>query len=103
MCLAVPGRVIECAGDDALVDFQGNRLKVSRVLTPEAQAGDWVLVHAGFAISTIEERDALETWSYLEQCQAYDDAAQPLTSDVKGQPPSAVDLERSAGAEGGAS
>lgn len=68
MCLAVPGKILECNGVDALVDFQGNRLRISRVLTPEAGCGDWVLVHAGFAISTIEEQDALETWEYLRQC-----------------------------------
>lgn len=68
MCLAVPGRVVECSGDEALVDFQGNRLRISRVLTPEAGVGDWVLVHAGFAISQIEESDALETWTYLQEC-----------------------------------
>jgi hydrogenase expression/formation protein HypC len=68
MCLAVPGKILECHADEALVDLQGNRLQVSRVLTPEAKPGDWVLVHAGFAISLIDERDALETWDYLEQC-----------------------------------
>ena len=72
MCLAVPGKIIECEQDDALVDFQGNRLRISRVLTPEAGPGDWVLVHAGFAISTIDEQDALETWVYLRQCYAPD-------------------------------
>ncbi len=65
MCLAVPGRIIECHADEALVDFQGNRLRISTLLTPEAAIGDWVLVHAGFAISTIDEKDALETWDYL--------------------------------------
>jgi hydrogenase expression/formation protein HypC len=65
MCLAVPGRVIERSGDDAVVDLQGNRLRISAVLSPEAQVGDWVLVHAGFAISMIDEADALETWEYL--------------------------------------
>ncbi len=68
MCLAVPGKVIECEGDQALVDFQGNRLKISKLLTPEAGPGDWLLVHAGFAISQIAEKDALETWDYLRQC-----------------------------------
>jgi len=67
MCLAVPARVLECEGDDALVDLQGNRLRISRVLTPSARPGEWVLVHAGFAISTIEEKDAMETWSYLRR------------------------------------
>lgn len=65
MCLAVPGKVLECSGEEAVVDLQGNRLKVSKVLTPEAGVGDWVLIHAGFAITTIEEADALETWEYL--------------------------------------
>lgn len=68
MCLAVPGRILECGESDALVDFQGNRMKISKVLTPEANSGDWVLVHAGFAISTIDESEALETWGYLRQC-----------------------------------
>lgn len=67
MCLAVPAKVIECHGEDATVDMQGNRLRISRVLTPGAGAGDWVLVHAGFAITTLEEKDALETWSYLRE------------------------------------
>lgn len=67
MCLAVPGRIIECGDDDAVVDFQGNRLRISRALTPEASIGDWVLVHAGFAISTLSESDARATWDYLSQ------------------------------------
>jgi len=65
MCLAVPGKIVECGNDEAVVDFQGNRLRISTVLTPETAVGDWVLVHAGFAISTIDEQDALETWEYL--------------------------------------
>lgn len=67
MCLAVPARIIECETDDALVDMQGNRVWVSRVLTPEANIGTWVLVHAGFAISTIDEKEAATTWDYLRQ------------------------------------
>ena len=67
MCLAVPGRIIECRADEITVDMQGNRVKASRLLTPEAGVGDWVLVHAGFAISQLEEADALETWDYLRQ------------------------------------
>lgn len=72
MCLAVPGRILECSDQDAVVDFQGNRLKISKVLTPEAGTGTWVLVHAGFAISVIEEREALQTWEYLKQCYGPD-------------------------------
>lgn len=65
MCLAVPGQIIETSDDEAVVDLQGNRLRVSTVLTPEAVTGEWVLVHAGFAITLINEQDALETWDYL--------------------------------------
>ena len=65
MCLAVPGRIIEQSGDEAVADLQGNRLRISTVLTPEAKVGDWVLVHAGFAITEMAEADALETWEYL--------------------------------------
>jgi len=70
MCLAVPGRVVECRGDEAVVDFQGNTLTVSKVLTPEVAPGDWVLVHAGFAITQLDEADARETWDYLRQMTA---------------------------------
>lgn len=65
MCLAVPAKIIECDGDEAVVDLQGSSLKVSKVLTPEAVAGDWVLIHAGFAITQLDEAEARETWDYL--------------------------------------
>ncbi len=74
MCLAVPGRIIEVprpnsdavAGNVAKVDFQGTRTEVSLAFTPEARTGDWVLVHAGFALHLLDEKDALATWTYLE-------------------------------------
>ena len=67
MCLAVPGKVIECHDDEAVVDLQGNTLRVSKVLTPEAAIGDWVLIHAGFTIARLDEQEARETWDYLRQ------------------------------------
>lgn len=67
MCLAVPAKVIERAGDEAVVDLQGSSLRISTVLTPEVACGDWVLVHAGFAITQLDEADARETWDYLRQ------------------------------------
>ena len=78
MCLAVPGKVVFIDDDSngpgrarmATVDFQGSRVKASLVLTPEARAGDWVLVHAGFAIQLLDEQDALETWKYLNLMDA---------------------------------
>ncbi len=74
MCLAVPGKIIEVHASDAdpvtgtvaTVDFQGSRLDVSLAFTPEAKAGDWVLVHAGFALNVLDEAEAMETWKYLD-------------------------------------
>lgn len=70
MCLAVPGRVVECRGEEAVVDLQGNTLKVSTVLTPGVATGDWVLIHAGFAITRLDEAEALQTWDYLREVLA---------------------------------
>ena len=66
MCLAVPGKILERNGDAGVVDFQGSRVRVSLVLTPQSTVGEWVLVHAGFAINALTEADALRTWSYLD-------------------------------------
>ena len=66
MCLAIPGKILECAGEEAVIDLQGNRLKISTTLTPDARVGDWVLAHAGFAITLMDEAEARETWDYLE-------------------------------------
>lgn len=75
MCLAVPGKIIEiktadpapATGAVGTVDFQGSRLDVSLAFVPEAKVGDWVLVHAGFALNVLDEQEAAETWKYLEE------------------------------------
>jgi hydrogenase expression/formation protein HypC len=69
MCLAVPGKVIRRAGDEAEVDLQGNQLRVSTVLVPEVKEGDWVLIHAGFAIQTLDEESAKETFALLNELE----------------------------------
>jgi hydrogenase expression/formation protein HypC len=66
MCLAVPAQVVETDGDEALVDLHGNRVQVCTVLAPEAGVGDWVLVHAGFAIQRLDAEEAEATWAILE-------------------------------------
>ena len=75
MCLAVPGRIVEILGDGggdagvgpvATVDFQGSRVDVSLAMAPQAAAGQWVLVHAGFAIAVLDEDEARQTWEYLQ-------------------------------------
>jgi hydrogenase expression/formation protein HypC len=75
MCLAVPGRIVEildngdsapAVGPVATVDFQGSRVDVSLAMAPEAGVGQWVLVHAGFAIAVLDEDEARQTWEYLQ-------------------------------------
>jgi hydrogenase expression/formation protein HypC len=73
MCLAVPGRVLEIMDDGdiafrrAKVDFGGIRKEINLAYTPEAEVGMYVLVHVGFAISTIDEVEARQVFKYLEE------------------------------------
>ncbi|MBN1345824.1 MAG: HypC/HybG/HupF family hydrogenase formation chaperone [Phycisphaerae bacterium] len=69
MCLAVPGQIVSREGDELVVDFQGTRSPIGGVMTPEARCGDWVLVHAGYAISLLDEAEARKTWEYLRQAE----------------------------------
>jgi hydrogenase expression/formation protein HypC len=61
MCLAVPAKIIEIDKKMATVEVGGSRREASMVLLPDASLGDYVLLHAGFAISRIDEEEALET------------------------------------------
>jgi hydrogenase expression/formation protein HypC len=65
MCLAVPAKLIKQYGDEAEVDLHGNRVCVSTALVPDASEGDWLLVHAGFAIQQLDEQEAEQTWAIL--------------------------------------
>jgi hydrogenase expression/formation protein HypC len=72
MCLAIPGKVVSIEGDDPVlrvsrVDFGGTIKTINLAYVPEAQVGDYVLVHVGFAISTIDEEEAQQVFSYLKQ------------------------------------
>jgi hydrogenase expression/formation protein HypC len=68
MCLGIPGRIVEITASDAealmrmgKVDFGGIAREVCLAYVPEAGVGDFVIVHAGFAITQLEEADARET------------------------------------------
>jgi hydrogenase expression/formation protein HypC len=69
MCLAVPGRVLECLERDGLrfarVDFGGVRKEICLETAPEAEPGDWVLVHVGFALRVLDEAAAREVCEAL--------------------------------------
>lgn len=72
MCLAVPGQIISIAGEDPLgryakVDFGGILKEVSLACTPEAQVGDYVIVHVGVAIGRLDETEAQRVFDYLRE------------------------------------
>lgn len=86
MCLAVPAKIIECDGSEAVADLQGNTLRISTTLTPDVAPGDWVLIHAGFSITKLDEAEARQTWDYLRLALG-DDAERILGVDADGGAP----------------
>jgi len=71
MCLAVPGKILDVAGDDPFfrtgrVSFGGVVKSVSLACVPEAKPGDYVLVHVGMALSIVDEKEAQEVFTYLQ-------------------------------------
>ena len=69
MCLAVPGQIVEKENGIGLVDVRGNRMRAGLALVPEAGVGDWVLLHAGFAITQVSPQDAAETNALLDEME----------------------------------
>lgn len=72
MCLAVPGKILSIQGDDPLsrmgrVSFGGILKDISLAYVPEATVDDYVLVHVGFAISTVDEEEAHKVFALLEE------------------------------------
>ncbi len=81
MCLAIPGRVIETQEGDLMrmgkVDFGGVTREVSLAYLPEVRVGDFVIVHAGFAISQVDEAEAEETFDLLVECGILEEELRP--------------------------
>jgi hydrogenase expression/formation protein HypC len=74
MCLAVPGKLLSIEGDDPLtrqgrVAFAGIVKPANLAYVPEAKPGDYVLVHAGFAITVLDEAEAIKTLAYLAELE----------------------------------
>ncbi len=67
MCLAIPMRVVERREFDGTAEVGGVRRQVSLMLCPDAGEGDFVLVHAGYAISEIDEEEAQRTLALIEE------------------------------------
>jgi len=81
MCLSIPGKVMEIYKDGSLsmgkVDFGGVLKEVCLDYVPEVKAGQYVLIHVGFAISVLDEEEAQETLSILREMASLDEELNP--------------------------
>ncbi len=77
MCLAIPGKIVEFHENQGVrmskVDFGGITREACIEYLPDAQLGDYVLVHVGFAISKVDEDEAARTYKYLEEMNQLDE------------------------------
>ena len=85
MCLAIPGKILSINGDDLLsrsarVSFGGSVKEISLAYTPEAQMGDYVMVHVGFALSVVDEVEAQQVFEDLKQILALVPESDPAES-----------------------
>ena len=67
MCLAIPAQIEKMEGQKATVVLAGSRTQVLLALVPEAKLGDWVLVHAGLAITVLDAEQARQTYELLAE------------------------------------
>jgi len=91
MCLAVPGKITSISGDDPLmrtgkVDFGGILKEVSLAYVPEAQLGDYVVVHVGFALSQVDEAEAQQVFEYLRQMEDLSELEEGKAAVTPGHP-----------------
>jgi hydrogenase expression/formation protein HypC len=67
MCLAIPLKLVSVNGNDAVGEVGGIQREVSIMMTPDVKAGDYVIVHAGFAIQVLDQKEAEENLDFLRQ------------------------------------
>jgi hydrogenase expression/formation protein HypC len=88
MCLAVPGQIMSIEGADPMfrsgkVSFSGVMKQVNLAYVPEARVGDYVLVHAGFAISLVDEAEARQVFEYLRKIEELADVKEKKPDEVR--------------------
>ena len=67
MCLAIPAKIVKIENGMGTIDMDGTRREVSLLLQEDAGVGDYVIVHAGFAIHRVDEEEALESLKFLRE------------------------------------
>ncbi len=70
MCLAIPSKIVKIENNIATIDVDGVKREASLQLLEDPKVGDYVIVHAGFAIHTIDETDAMESLKLLREAAA---------------------------------
>ncbi len=97
MCLAVPGKIVSVSGDEPLsrtgkIDFGGILKEASLAYVPEANVGDYVIVHVGFAISRLDEEEAAKVFEYLREMGELSELQEPTTAAPAQAPPNRASL-----------
>lgn len=92
MCLAIPGKLVSITGEDPLertgkIDFGGVLKEANLAYVPEAQVGDYVIVHVGFAISRVDEAEAQQIFEYLREMEELAELEAEEASPEKIPPP----------------
>jgi hydrogenase expression/formation protein HypC len=82
MCLAVPGKLLEIIGDDPFtrtgkISFGGSIKEINLAFVPEVKIGEYLLVHAGVAISIVDEEEAKRVFDYITEIDQLDDSEEP--------------------------
>ncbi len=73
MCLAIPAKVIEVdESNQGKIDYLGTKVKSNFALIENIEVGDWVIVHAGYAISKLDEEEAQETLSLIREYMQFE-------------------------------
>lgn len=67
MCLAIPAKIVKIENGMGTIDMDGTQREVSLILQEDARVGDYVIVHAGFAIHRVDEKEALESLKFLRE------------------------------------
>jgi hydrogenase expression/formation protein HypC len=96
MCLAIPGKIESVSGEDLLtrmgrVNFGGVIKEASLAYVPEAEVGDYVIVHVGFALSRVDEAEAHKVFEYLKQMDELTELEE--ASSGSSRPPTATGLK----------
>ena len=75
MCLAIPSKITQIKNNMATIDVDGVKREASLLLLEDARVGEYVIVHAGFAIQKIDEAAAMETLKFLKEAAAFAEGA----------------------------